>query len=235
MGYPTTKPPAGAQINWGHPLAPDVRALLINEGSGSGLRDLVSSRLFTPSSADWRRTINNAGLAIEHTATTNYYDLGALPHLNATVGLFEATVVMGYRKTDATHRACSAFGIENSSRFQVHLPFSDSTVYWDFGDASAGSGRLTAAGLTFGNDRWAFVAGSRGREIWQNGILRASQSGGATVGVSPTTVSMRLNTTANISGDLAEVSFFYIYKRQLSQDGIRQILSAPYSFLVPSA
>jgi hypothetical protein len=233
MGYPNTKPPAGAQINWGHPLAPDILALVINEGgSGGGLRDLVSGRVFSPSSANWRRVINQRGQAIEHTDITNYWDLGPIRTLESA-GMSEVTVVMGYRKTDTTNRASAAFGLDNSRPFDVLLPFSDGKVYWDFASLSEGSGRVSVAGLTFGNDIWAFVAGARGREIWQNGALKASNTGVATL--SSTSISMRLNTTANLNGDLAEVSFFYVYKRELPHSAIRRISAAPYSFLHQSA
>jgi hypothetical protein len=43
-----TKPPLGAQINWGHPLAQGLMEYwLLNEGAGSSLRELVNGRFAT--------------------------------------------------------------------------------------------------------------------------------------------------------------------------------------------
>lgn len=60
----------------------------------------------------------------------------------------------------------------------AHMPYTDGTVYFDFGGFSEGSTRLSVGGLTIKkHDVWAFTVGRRGMEIWQNGIRRASNGG----------------------------------------------------------
>lgn len=76
------------------------------------------------------------------------------------------------------------FGVSSgtgSDRMSGHVPYTDGTVYWDFGGSTAGATRVSVAGLTITqNDVWAFTTGPRGMEIWQNGRLRASNSANPT-------------------------------------------------------
>ena len=74
------------------------------------------------------------------------------------------------------------WGILNSGapvgeRCGCHFPFTDGTVYFDYGGATNGSTRVQVASLTFSeSDVFVFSVGARGMEIWQNGILRASNA-----------------------------------------------------------
>jgi hypothetical protein len=92
------------------------------------------------------------------------------------------TVCIIRRKTDTTARQSTLFGVEdfslsNSVRCGAHVPYSDGTVYWDYGGAS-GSNRLTVASLTFTTnvEKWIFTAGPQGSTIWRDGLKLASQS-----------------------------------------------------------
>jgi len=94
------------------------------------------------------------------------------------------TVLVIRRKVDTTARASSLFGVEDSggaipvtARCGAHVPYSDGTVYWDYGN-NTGDNRLSAAGLTFTTnvEKWIFTAGPRGSTIWRDGIKVASQS-----------------------------------------------------------
>jgi len=61
------------------------------------------------------------------------------------------TVAVIRRKTDSTLRVSSLFGCGSdtgANRCGAHCPYSDGTVYWDFGQQSAPN-RLSVAGLTF--------------------------------------------------------------------------------------
>lgn len=72
------------------------------------------------------------------------------------------------------------WGILNSGapvgeRCGCHFPYTDGTVYFDYGGATNGSTRVQVASLTFAeSDVFVFSVGARGMEIWQNGVLRAS-------------------------------------------------------------
>jgi len=232
MNYGTTKPPAGARILRGHPLAPDGVCLLLNEQSGSGIRDAVSGRMFSPSSANWSRVTASRGPALQITDTSTYYDLGVPWYLKPE----QCTIVMGYRKTDATLRGSCPFAIDNNFRCQVHLPFTDGKVYFDYAGAAEGFGRVSVAGLTMGDDIWAFVAkndSASGRQIWQNGTLRVSGPGSSLMSTVPN-LPLRLNTSQDLGGDLGEYQFFYVYRRALSASEIAQVSTNPYAFLETS-
>src|SRR3990167_10590368 len=89
------KPPVGAQINWGHPLARRLIALFVmNEGGGSPM-SLVSSQRMIPTGAPLWAT-NRAGLARNYAAISAWDKTAEpLPSINNGV-----TIVMIRRKTD---------------------------------------------------------------------------------------------------------------------------------------
>lgn len=65
----------------------------------------------------------------------------------------------------------------------IYLPYSpDGNVYWRWGGNSAGTSSLAVGSLAFASDDWwAFTSGPRGMEIWQNGVLKGSNSAGSAV------------------------------------------------------
>lgn len=104
-----------------------------------------------------------------------------VPLLPASVGLptQTATIILKAYRITAGKRV--DWGVADSSdatkRCGGHIPFTDGTVYFDFGGATSGSTRVSVSGLTFSpSDTWAFSVGARGMEIWQNGRLVASNS-----------------------------------------------------------
>lgn len=209
----------------GHALAPDVFCCLVNDGGGLGIADVVKGAQGVVTGGQWGTT--QSGLVHSHTATSDKVLFGAGVLLNQ-VGA--STMVMGYHKRDATNRSSGAFGSETvGARFGCHLPFSDGTVYWDHAGSTAGTNRLTAPGLTFGDDIWVLNAGARGMEIWQNGILRSSQAGWqAAIGIPG---SFSFGNYANAGSDLGDYSFCYIYNRQLPQAACQEISRAPYQII----
>lgn len=90
----------------------------------------------------------------------------------------EFTAIVRFRKTDTTNRTRSLFGIaDGTNRINVHAPWSDGTTYFDYGGASSGTTRVTAAGLNFQQPTTLlFSAGPRGMSIWQDGLKRSSHN-----------------------------------------------------------
>lgn len=140
------------------------------------------------------------------------------------------TIALHYRKIGAA-AATAGFGLDASSsaliRAGTHFPFSDGTLYWDFGGNSAGSSRLTAAGLTFGDDFWVFTAGVRGMEIWQNGIRRAQQGSAVAWFGSSNPYLLGMHGTATNSDD-AECSMFAVIGREWSPGEIEKWFENPW-------
>lgn len=188
--------------------------------SGYGLHGTNSGGVFSvcPQGGSW-----------ESNGTADSINLGP----NSALPTQEITIVLGWRKTDATLRESTAFGTGGpgtaTTRMGCHLPYSDGVVYWDYENTSAG--RLTASGLTFGNDLWVFTAGqARGMEIWQNGYLRASKTTAEvrTTSANDFYINQGNGLVIGSSGDLAQCWLFRMYNRQLSPSCIAQTFRDPW-------
>ena len=171
----------------------------------------------------------DAGPCIVHDATGDDTLLISNPtNVLPTQGI---TICMGYQKRDATLRASVAFSLDvntQSERVMTHLPFSDGTVYWDFGGDVAGTNRLSAASLTTsGYHAWGFTTGARGMEIWQDGVRRASNAANPTRSASSN--SWRLG--GNSASDLANYFWLFVHRDQLAPEIIRNILLNPFDAL----
>jgi hypothetical protein len=226
------KPTYATPINASHPLARGLVGawlfgypLIQNRAPGATtpVRDLVTA-------GGGVAGVAPRGLAHYHLVTNATTQL--LP-VNPVTGA--CTVVLGLRKSDATLRPSAAFGTLSGSDADAcgaHVPYSDGTVYWDYGGQVGGTSRLTVSGLTFGDDDWAFGTGPAGMQIWQNGRLRASNAGtptrvqgsaawvlGASVGI--------------VASDLVSHLYCYLYARQLDGGSIQALRVNPYAVFVP--
>lgn len=141
------------------------------------------------------------------------------------------TILLLYEKGDGTNRASDAFTVNVSgtaTMCECLLPFSDGTVYWDFG-GNSGANRLSIGGLSFGADRWMLSTGPRGMEIWQNGIKRASNGNNPTRTGSPATPFVLGAKSADAQfSDVAHYNIFCMWARQLTQDEILMVSFDPY-------
>jgi|GEM_PF-2102289 len=68
---------------------------------------------------------------------------------------------------------------DTANRLNIHFPWDDSTIYWDFGDIS-GNGRLTASWNSDWNNVWAYWVfiseAGVGQKIYRNNTLVASDA-----------------------------------------------------------
>lgn len=144
------------------------------------------------------------------------------------------TISLCYEKTDATNRnsiACSiGYGIDGlADAINVHLPYSDGVVYFDFGGNDS-SHRVSVGGLTFGADHWVFSTGPRGQEIWQNGIKRASNANNPT---RTPNLAHNWNLGGSEAGftasDLCRFNMICMWDRQLLTEEIGMISADPYA------
>lgn len=169
-----------------------------------------------------------------HTATTDRVDFGNSSWL-PTQGV---TIILAYRKRDATVRVAAAFGINSTAAFYcgAFLPYSDGKVYWDFGGTTENATRVSVAGLTVSStqeDVWAFTTGPRGMEIWQNGVKVASNS--ANPSRSSTTASFMLglhDSTFNTS-DFADYGALLVLGEQVTAAEIRRLSLDPHAYFRP--
>jgi hypothetical protein len=145
------------------------------------------------------------------------------------------SILMLYEKADSTNRNCLAGSVDyglgsNTNSCNHHVPFSDGVVYFDWGGNTNGVTRVQVGGLTFSADRWVFTVGSRGMEIWQNGIKQASN------GATPTrnkdaTMPFKLGASIAGSGTLCDIAHWNVYAmwdRQLTTTEIVMVSADPY-------
>lgn len=171
-----SKPPLGARVNWGSPLAAGLQFFLpFSEQSGSHIYD-AAGRAESPFLIDaptWGS--GTYGPMLNFNGTSNYLE-------NTTFTLpTSAVTLLIVSRSPTSDDTGSAFGNRDShvgfdtARCQVHLPFSG-TIYWDFGGAT-GSNRTSYTPDSGFWGRWnvmVFVAGNVGSQIWENGAQKAS-------------------------------------------------------------
>jgi len=160
------------------------------------------------------------------------------------IGLAGSTIYCLQRHTDTTLRAATLFGVLDaatlSRRCGAHTPFSDGTVYWDYG-GSSGVRRITWAGLggkdTNRLNRWCFVAATRGLELWHQGILRSSNTTAASRTTAADDKFMIYNgqtASGSVASDLACVYLFLVWNRGLSQGEVRRLDANPWQVFATS-
>lgn len=179
-----------------------------------------------------------AGKAIHFTGSSSeYLNLGSadsiLDNNNFTL------ITCGVRNSSTTNTLTShgyAAG-DGSTRVLAHIPYSaDGNIYFDYGNPTAGSGRISVSGsgyFTAGVDnRFGFVAGSRGREIWRNGILLASDPAATSVrGATATDFYIgATNSTSAVSpgSPIEDIYFILVTREQLFRESILAITGNPW-------
>jgi hypothetical protein len=124
----------------------------------------------------------------------------------------------------------------DASRMGGHVPYTDGTVYFDFGGHVNGSTRVQVSGLTFAEeDIFILTSGPRGMEIWQNGTLRASNSATPSR-TQASTGSWGLGTNSNASPSAAKNSKWYlsaVNAKQISTQQIKSLSANPWQIFQP--
>jgi len=217
-----------------HPLSKGlVFAVDLAEGTGTTVRDVVKGRIgilraegagVTPK---W--VGSSHGGALRNTTNNGFVEFESASDIVPTDGFL--TVVLLYRKTDITSRSSSAFGVNavgGVGSFDSHLPFSTGVVFFTY---QTGGSRPTYnwegdTGVDTDWHVWIFTVGSRGNEIWQDGILRAQTTPNRAYNVSDQ--AFRLGRSNQVS-DLKEMGCFLLYDRQMSFPEIAALSADPFS------
>lgn len=179
----TGQPQYPAQVDRsGNLFDPSKITCLINPGA-SRIVDAVTGKLYTVSSnASVVPTIQGKGIKWVE-ASDSYIEIAS--NADTILDTINCTMIVATVRTSATTTVSSTYGYDGGGgpdRVLTHLPFTDNNLYWDFGNATpgAGGGRVSVGGSAYSAagtvSIWGFVAGSRGREIWRNGIRIASDA-----------------------------------------------------------
>lgn len=121
---------------------PSKISAVIAPGSGSYLIDALSGKTYAQS-ANVSSTINSKGRAIACTPGAVSYvtlDSNADNILDST----SCTMIIATVRTSSTTYGGGAYGYvtpaTGANRVSVNFPFTDSVLYWDYGNSTAGSG-----------------------------------------------------------------------------------------------
>ena len=197
------------------------------------IHNLVRSA-FTQGSGSRTGGFGSNGTYLAHTSTLDRANLFEAGDAVAWVPTQEITICLGYEKRDATLRGAGAFGVGNNTnaeRCQALIPFTDGTVYWDFGGVTEDATRESVAGLTTsGYHSWGFTSGPRGMEIWQDGLIRSSNSANPTR--SSSAVAYQLGHAVSVNSDLANYYWVFMHRTQLPFELLRRVLLDPYNTIL---
>ena len=224
----TTKPPFGSvQINWGHPLARDLRlCVLFNEGAGLP-RDLLWHGPATQSGTmSWLTNSSGPGVAAGGT-TSDFFSFGSLVDLTG-IGTLSVTAIatpVGMARGDFV---CH-WGAAGSRHFNLLQGVTASTFQFfgsTDGSNSTGSNTISfSVGQTY---RLTGVADGTDIRLYQNGVAGTPVAVGTLYGGATNTVNVGANDN---SGSTTQVTLAYIHARPLSASECAWLHAEPYAFL----
>lgn len=151
-----------------------------------------------------------------------------------TIAPTDEITIEFWQKADAVRNQSTLecnVGAGNTNRINVHVPWSDGRVYWDFGDLNAGS-RLSytpPVSIVGAWNHFAFVSSKSGNtmRIYRNGVLEASKVGYGTftrLGAGLHIGGMTSAYSAPYAGELDDVR---IWSRARTQTEIQADMRSP--------
>lgn len=186
---------------------------------------------------------NSQGYAGDSVDATGAWKVWATAQAAAFLPTLAATVVVIRRPKDTTNRVSTLFGLDSveispwATRLGAHVPYSDGTVYWDFGGAVSPN-RLTWGGYTKSAavDYWVFTAGPAGMAIYFNGVQVAVSSTAVTRSVADADFWINAANGAGPTAiDSQEINLFLLLPVQWGQAQVSEWTARPYSIFLPQA
>lgn len=224
------KPTGLVEIDWNNPIISAYKPI------GIFLLDLNHRKnLVNNASLDLSTTKSFNAKSVTVDGNNNSY-LDLLPD-SSVIPLDGVTIICAGDFRAGTSNNNCGFGIADGAtgaRCGTHLPYSDGTVYWDFGDYSV-DGRITYDGGAVGYHQWVFTHGNGEKAIWKDGI-QVSQSVGAETRISLNAEFGLGYHAASTKPDANYVDYTYFYIFPVLPDSvIRALAKNPYQFLKPKA
>jgi hypothetical protein len=231
-----SKPAAGARVNFGHPLAQDLRlAILLNEGSGFRVSSAANPmHVATATDANSTWTAGKHGRAIKATSDGGTaFNFGS-GHASLNPGGDRVTVMV----------CAELFSQGQFNRCFVSNPTGNATVHWGIGKTNADAwvfwidtGSLMSLSTTGVVGETRVVAGSydgaNGR-IYLDGVEKNStaKTGNISTGGN---ILIGGNSTGGNQNWKAPVYWGYMWARTLTQDEIEWVTAEPYALIAPQS
>jgi hypothetical protein len=217
------KPPFGSvEIDWGHPLAPDLICVLANEGGG-GIINLVQGVAATSSgSPTWGVSVN--GVVRKYASASSQYD--SVPHI--WNGSSDYTIAGRVRFTDLSHNNVLLV-LDNINAF--HILRSDSaaaTLRFYDGTTSQTGGTTLSNAVTYDV---AAVHKGTAMSLYLNAIPDVADAVGGNPGA--VTGAHLIGQTVGVWFADMFIDYVYAYRRALQASLIMQLHAEPYAFLRP--
>ena len=224
--------PTAPRLRPGHPLNRGlVSAWLFTEGAGSATYDAAAPRAgILQSAPTW--VGGRSGRALSFVNGSSQY---ITTPLTWKIGV-PITVTVWIKTAGGV--AASGFGnaSDTTNRIQVHLPYLDNTIYWDYGDQ--GNGRISTSMASFLNV-WTHITlvndgganGSAFKAIYINGILQTSGTANTAASFTSETIHIGdFGTNFYFNGMMDDMRFF---NRVLPSAEINRVMRSDYSEFQP--
>jgi hypothetical protein len=225
--------PSGAiELDRAHPLN---RGVLVAFNGTRGQKSLVRDE-FCPLSGAGAVVGYEAGRGVYTDGTSNAgLDLVSACNLILPNGAAQVTIAVLRQCVDTTGRTATLFESDTgaSDRLLAHVPYNDGNCYWDFGNATAGSGRVsTTFTKTTRVESLIFVAGQTlGREIWRDG-LRIASDASAKATLTDQANPLRIGGSSDQS-DNQVVYLFAVYDAEWNESMCRAFAENPWQIYSP--
>lgn len=188
-----------------------IRAVTFEEASGTPVEHYTGVPLMVGGSPTWHV---NSGYTAGKCPTIN--DYWGIPSAYAWMGPYsKVTVLLIRAKLDLTLRDSAAFGVYEGDFLSTHLPWSNGTVYFDYGPFS--TSRLTWTGWvpTLGIEAWGFRGGPSGQSIWHAAFAdsvatKVQSTSTVPAGGGNTTNPFLINQRFAMTGDVQDFFFLAI-------------------------
>lgn len=222
---------------------PGKVSAIITPGAGSHLIDALSGKRYTQS-ANVSNWITKEGKGVAWTpAAESYIEIAA--DADDVLDTVNCTMIIATVRTAATLTAGITYGYVSTpsdNRCQLHLPYTNGILYWDFGTSTTGRvsvdvSSYMAAGTV---NIWGVSAGKRGREIWNNSKLLASDVSKTAVRpatsepfwVGSAAKSVAMAASSNVAPYHVDTLFF-LSREELSQDALAELTGSPNRIFAP--
>lgn len=205
--------------------------------------DLVAKRFatFSGSASNLQKSRNGDGVGLGVGYDNSGNGIVVAPSCDAVIGTSTASFLILFinQITQSTWRSFAGANNTTNTAPSVVLGYGTGVagqLAFAFGDASAGSGMVTATKTISGAEqfRLGFIAGpTKGREIW-NGAIKIASDAGAIATRAATDKAFWLGNPATTGGGAGIASqIFVAWNRELADAEMRSALLNPWQLLAP--